>query len=47
MRRKHNYLPLIMELLKTLANEGKLVEAVNKQVQKLDLKAKAKNVGPK
>ena len=25
MRRKHNYLPLIMELLKVLAAEGKLV----------------------
>ena len=28
MRRKHNYLPLIMELLKVLAEEGKLVERV-------------------
>lgn len=25
MRRKHNYLPLIMELLKVLAKDGKLV----------------------
>jgi len=47
IRRKHNYLPLIMELLKTLADEGKLVDAVNKRVQKLDFKAKAKKVEPK
>lgn len=28
VRRKHNYLPLIMELLKSLAEEGKLVDGV-------------------
>jgi ubiquitin carboxyl-terminal hydrolase L5 len=30
IRRKHNYLPLIMEVFKTLAAEGKLVELVSK-----------------
>jgi ubiquitin carboxyl-terminal hydrolase L5 len=30
IRRKHNYLPLIMELLKMLANQGKLVPMVEK-----------------
>ncbi|KXJ29517.1 Ubiquitin carboxyl-terminal hydrolase isozyme L5 [Exaiptasia diaphana] len=30
IRRKHNYLPLIMELLKILANQGKLVPMVEK-----------------
>lgn len=34
VRRKFNYLPLIMELLKTLASEGKLVESIEKQVEK-------------
>lgn len=41
VRRKHNYLPLVMEILKTLANEGKLCEAVEKQVEKQKLKAQA------
>lgn len=30
IRRRHNYLPIIMEVLKTLASQGKLVELVNK-----------------
>ena len=30
IRRKHNYLPLIMELLKILAKEGKLVPLYQK-----------------
>lgn len=30
IRRKHNYLPLIMELLKLLAKEGKLVPLYQK-----------------
>lgn len=30
IRRKHNYLPLIMELLKVLAKQGKLVPLVEK-----------------
>ncbi|VDP93043.1 unnamed protein product [Echinostoma caproni] len=30
IRRRHNYLPLIVELLKTLAEEGCLVDYVNK-----------------
>lgn len=42
VRRKHNYLPLIMELLKTAASEGKLVESVQKQIEKR--KPKSKNV---
>lgn len=34
IRRKHNYLPLIMEILKTLAQEGKLSELVQKAKEK-------------
>ncbi|XP_054157678.1 ubiquitin carboxyl-terminal hydrolase isozyme L5-like [Oppia nitens] len=34
IRRKHNYLPLIMEILKTLAQEGRLTELVEKAKQK-------------
>ena len=30
MRRKHNYLPLIVEILKVLGQEGKLVALVEK-----------------
>lgn len=30
VRRKHNYLPLIMELLKVLAKEGKLIPLYQK-----------------
>lgn len=45
IRRKHNYLPLIMELLKILAKEGKLVplyqEAKKRAIEKESKKAKA------
>lgn len=34
VRRKHNYLPLIMEILKTLAQEGKLTDLVEKAKEK-------------
>lgn len=34
IRRKHNYLPLIMELLKILAKEGKLVPLYQKAKEK-------------
>ncbi|XP_019619267.1 PREDICTED: ubiquitin carboxyl-terminal hydrolase isozyme L5-like [Branchiostoma belcheri] len=34
LRRKHNYLPMIMELLKILAQEGKLVSLVEKAKDK-------------
>jgi len=34
IRRKHNYLPLIMEILKTLAQEGKLTGLVDKAKEK-------------
>ena len=34
IRRKHNYLPIIMEILKTLAAEGKLTDLVEKVKQK-------------
>ncbi|CAG2109707.1 unnamed protein product [Medioppia subpectinata] len=34
IRRKHNYLPLIMEILKTLAAEGRLTDLVDKAKQK-------------
>ena len=41
MRRKHNYLPLIMEMLKTLASEGTLVQAVERQIEKQRVKGNA------
>ncbi|XP_077865918.1 ubiquitin carboxyl-terminal hydrolase isozyme L5-like [Saccoglossus kowalevskii] len=34
IRRKHNYLPLIMEIIQVLAREGKLVELVEKAKEK-------------
>lgn len=34
IRRKHNYLPLIMELLKILAKEGKLIPLYQKAKEK-------------
>jgi ubiquitin carboxyl-terminal hydrolase L5 len=34
IRRRHNYLPFIMELLKILAQEGKLVDLVAKAKEK-------------
>ncbi|CAL1263220.1 unnamed protein product [Larinioides sclopetarius] len=36
IRRKHNYLPLIMELLKILAEEGRLVPLIQQAKQKVD-----------
>ncbi|KAI1298181.1 Ubiquitin carboxyl-terminal hydrolase isozyme L5 [Halotydeus destructor] len=47
IRRKHNYLPLIMEILKTLGQEGKLTDLVSKakeravQMKKLKEEKKA------
>lgn len=38
VRRRHNYLPLIMEMLKTLAQEGKLVELVGQAKERSKLK---------
>jgi ubiquitin carboxyl-terminal hydrolase L5 len=43
VRRKHNYLPFIMELLKTLSDEGKLVELV-KQASDKQKARRARNV---
>ena len=44
IRRKHNYLPLIMELLKVLAEENKLVDLVKKISDKqVARRAKAQN----
>lgn len=46
IRRKHNYLPLIVDILTALAEEGKLVEqydkAKNKSIQLANLKKSAK-----
>ena len=38
MRRKHNYLPLIVELIKVLAEQGKL----NTQIQSIADRQRAK-----
>ncbi|EGI69150.1 Ubiquitin carboxyl-terminal hydrolase isozyme L5 [Acromyrmex echinatior] len=43
IRRKHNYLPLIMELLKILAKEGKLVPLYQKAKEKALEKESKKN----
>ncbi|KYQ49386.1 Ubiquitin carboxyl-terminal hydrolase isozyme L5 [Trachymyrmex zeteki] len=43
IRRKHNYLPLIMELLKILAKEGKLVSLYQKAKEKTLEKESKKN----
>lgn len=40
VRRKFNYLPMIMELLKTIANEGKLVEAIENNTERRKMKAR-------
>lgn len=37
-RRRHNYTPFIVELLKILAKEGKLVSLVEKSIQELSQK---------
>ncbi|XP_054714863.1 ubiquitin carboxyl-terminal hydrolase isozyme L5-like [Uloborus diversus] len=42
IRRKHNYLPLIMELLKILAEEGKLVPLISAAKQKVEERRKEK-----
>lgn len=38
IRRKHNYLPLIMELLKVLAKQGNLVPLVEKAKEEVQAK---------
>ena len=43
VRRKHNYLPLIMELLKVLAKEGKLVPLYQKAKERAIEKESKKN----
>lgn len=43
IRRKHNYLPLIMELLKILAKEGKLVSLYQKAKERALEKESKKN----
>jgi ubiquitin carboxyl-terminal hydrolase L5 len=43
IRRKHNYLPFVMELLKVLAEEGKLVDLVNKAKVKQSERAAKKS----
>lgn len=49
IRRKHNYLPLIVDILSMLAEQGKLVEqyekAKSKSIQQLKLKKKKKPSG--
>ena len=45
IRRKHNYLPLIMELLKVLAKEGKLVPMYQKAKERA-LEKEAKKTKP-
>ncbi|GMT32544.1 hypothetical protein PFISCL1PPCAC_23841, partial [Pristionchus fissidentatus] len=41
-RRRHNYIPLIVEILRTLAREDKLVPLVEQAMEKQDLKRKAR-----
>lgn len=43
IRRKHNYLPLIMELLKMLAKEGKLVPLYQRAKERALEKESKKN----
>jgi ubiquitin carboxyl-terminal hydrolase L5 len=40
IRRRHNYLPFIMEMLKIMAENGKLVDIVNKAKEKTDERKK-------
>lgn len=42
IRRKHNYLPFIVQLLKSLADEGKLTEVYEKAKEKAVKKKEAK-----
>ena len=43
IRRRHNYLPLIMELLRSLASRGELLPIYNKAKEKtLELEKKKK-----
>lgn len=42
IRRKHNYLPLIVEILKILAKEGKLIPLYEKAKERTQKKLKAK-----
>lgn len=42
IRRKHNYLPLIVEILKILAKEGKLIPLYEKAKEQTQKKQKAK-----
>jgi len=44
IRRKHNYLPLIMELLKILAEEGKLVPLITAAKQKVEERKKTEKL---
>lgn len=43
IRRKHNYLPLIIELLKVLAKEGKLIPLYQKAKERAIEKESKKN----
>lgn len=44
IRRKHNYLPLIVEILKILAKEGKLIPLYEKAKEQTQKKRKTKMV---
>ena len=46
-RRRHNYTPFIVELLKILAREGKLVPLVEKGMEEAKAKAAAAGAGKK
>lgn len=43
IRRKHNYIPLIMEMLKILAERGELTTLVDKAIEKRKAAAATKN----
>jgi len=47
IRRKHNYLPLIMEVLKTLAESGELVKLVEKEKERKKNLKKASSIESK
>ncbi|KAK2193901.1 hypothetical protein NP493_6g05035 [Ridgeia piscesae] len=46
IRRRHNYMPFIMELLKALAKEGKLVEMVEKAQEQVAERKKKQKMQP-